>query len=93
MPLPFVMNGGHSWVASLPELDRISDNENEHKSPIVICENRRALGPAHSYHIDIVNDGLGRFSHWGFEVVFSTSDNSDPNANGRSYLAIRTDRP
>jgi hypothetical protein len=93
MLLPFEKNGGHSWVTSLSEeLEQISDNANETNSPIVICENRRVLGPAHSHHHDIVKDGLGRFSHWGTDIVFSTSDNSDPNTNGRSYLAIRTDR-
>ena len=95
MPMPFPNNGGYSWVANVPELERLSDTRPEapYGSPIVICENHRLLGPAHASHKDIAAVGLGRFSHWGTDIVFSTSDNSDPNANGRSYLIIRTDRP
>jgi pectate lyase len=51
------------------------------------------MGPAHSFHQEIRESGRGRFSHWGTDLLFSTSDNSDPNTNGRSYQAIRTDRP
>ena len=29
--------------------------------------------------------GSGRFSHWGGNLFFSTSDNTDPNTNGRVY--------
>lgn len=95
MPMPFAKNGGHSYVIYLPELERISDNvgETPNGSPLVVCENNRLLGPAHALHRDITVRGRGRFSHWGSDLVFSTSDNSDPNANGRSYLLIRTDRP
>jgi hypothetical protein len=95
MPVQFVNNGGVSWVVSLPGLERVSDNAEEtpYRSPLVICENNRPLGPAHAIHLDIRESGRGRFSHWGSDFVFSTSDNSDPNTNGRSYLVIRTDRP
>lgn len=90
IPLPFEHSNGRAWYAEIPELERLADNLNDYKSPIVICENDRLLGPAHSYHQDIAKDGQGRFSHWGTALVFSTSDDSNPNTNGRSYLAIRT---
>lgn len=95
MPMPLAKNGGHSYVVHLPELARISDSVGKppNGSPLVVCENNRLLGPARALHRDITALGRGRFSHWGSDLVFSTSDNSDPNTNGRSYLIIRTDRP
>jgi hypothetical protein len=93
MPMPFAHNGGLSYVTSIPVLALLGDNVGEKESPVVICENHRTLGPAHTRHREIAELGRGRFSHWGAELVFSTSDNSDPNTNGRSYLAVRTDRP
>jgi predicted lipoprotein with Yx(FWY)xxD motif len=90
MPMPFLHNEGPSWYTNLPELERLADNvaEPPNTSPIVICENHKALGPGHALHHDIVQRGQGRFSHWGSDVIFSTSDSSDPNTNGRSYLLI-----
>ena len=90
IPMPFERGNGHAWYAEIPELERLADNLQAYKSPVVVCENDRVLGPAHSYHQDITREGQGRFSHWGTALVFSTSDNSNPNTNGRSYLAIRT---
>ena len=88
--MPFEHSNGRAWYAEIPELERLADNLEAYRSPVVVCENDRALGPAHSYHQDIAREGHGRFSHWGTALVFSTSDNSNPNTNGRSYLAIRT---
>ena len=94
MPTPFYFNGGYSYVTDLPELQQVADgHENNDRSHLVICEDDRLIGPAHSPHHEITEQGRGRFSHWGTDLLFSTSDNSDPNTNGRSYLAIRTDRP
>lgn len=92
MPMPFEHHGGRSWSATLPELEQLADNMTEipNGSPVVICEDRRLLGPAHALLGDIAKSGKGRYLHWGRYLVFSTSDNSDPNANGRSYLAIKT---
>jgi hypothetical protein len=55
------------------------------RSPVLLCEDGKLLGPAHSLHQDIRNLGQGRYSHWGESILFSTSDNSDPNENGRKY--------
>ena len=93
--MPFAPNGGYSYVVNLPELELLADNKSQapNGSPVMICENHRMMGPAHALHRDIMERGRGRFSHWGADLVFSTSDNSDANRNGRSYLVIRTDRP
>jgi hypothetical protein len=51
-----------------------------------MLEDGKPLGPAHALHHSIARDGGGRYSHWaGNTLLFSASDNSDPNANGRSY--------
>jgi hypothetical protein len=55
-------------------------------STLVLLENGKPLGPAHSAHADIRKLGEGRYSHWGARTLwFSTSDNSDPRTNGREY--------
>ena len=36
-------------------------------------------------HADIRSLGGGRFSHWGNNLFFSASDNTDPRTNGRTY--------
>jgi len=43
----------------------------------------------HTIHGDIAKQGSGRYSHWGNSLVFSASDNSDPNTNGRSYWVVQ----
>jgi hypothetical protein len=58
-------------------------------SPILIYEDGQLLGPAHNTFADIHNLGAGRYAHWkGIGIVFSSSDNSDPNTNGRKYWAV-----
>ncbi|MBF0529575.1 MAG: hypothetical protein HQK55_09960, partial [Deltaproteobacteria bacterium] len=69
-------------VARVPEL-LIPDNFG--RSSLAMREDGRPLGPAHAVHADIRDLGLGRYSHWGSRVIFSTSDNSDPRTNGRTY--------
>ena len=63
------------------------------KTGIVIgmYEDGKALGPSAAVH-DVIRDvGRGAHSHWRFatgpHVMLSTSDNSDPNTNGRHYEA------
>jgi hypothetical protein len=55
------------------------------QSTLRIFENGVELGPAHSNHNDIRKYGLGQFSHWGNEIIFSSSDNTNPLSNGRKY--------
>jgi hypothetical protein len=79
----------HEWTTR-GSLDDIADaDDDEKRSPVLIYENRRQLGPAHSNHGDIAKLGMGRYSHWrGQGYVISSSDNSDPNTNGRFYWAV-----
>ncbi len=57
-----------------------------------LYEDDRPLGPANSDRREIETKGAGRFelhrdtTNWfGPVLVFSTSDNTDPNKNGRKY--------
>ncbi|QIG98998.2 hypothetical protein [Bradyrhizobium sp. 6(2017)] len=60
-----------------------------------LYEDDRPLGPANSSKEEIIDKGAGRFlfyreteratNYFGPVLVFSTSDNTDPNTNGRKY--------
>jgi hypothetical protein len=56
-------------------------------SALILYENGRQLGPAHSSHEEIRRQGAGRFSHWGTAIWLSSSDGTDPRTNGRAYAA------
>jgi SAM-dependent methyltransferase len=55
----------------------------------VIYEDGIPLAYPHAHHDEIVQLGQGRFVHWGEQLIFSTSDNSDPRENGRRYSYSR----
>jgi hypothetical protein len=55
------------------------------QSKLQIYENGVALPLAHAIHADIRSLGKGRFSHWSGALRFSSSDNTDPRTNGRTY--------
>jgi hypothetical protein len=82
--------------ASPEELLPFADNpnvENDTRSSVVIYEGAKPLGPAHSNFADISKLGNGRFAFWGRQgLVFSASDNSDPNTNGRAYWFVVPER-
>jgi len=61
-------------------------------STLWLLEDDIPIGPPHVAHQDIVERGMGRYSHWGRSLWFSTADGSDPNTNGRRY-AIAWERP
>ncbi|WP_322868116.1 hypothetical protein U7859_30335 [Bradyrhizobium ottawaense] len=83
---PFKHLGGNSWQYLTRIPSAISDNNDApNRSRLEMTEDGRPLGPAHSEHVSIVEKGNGRYSHWQSSLIFSTSDNSDPNTNGRAY--------
>jgi hypothetical protein len=71
---------GHGWLMPAP------DPAQWH---VEMFEDDKPLVPASSLHADIRERGMGAWSHWSFSgipyVLFSASDNSDPNENGRKY--------
>lgn len=83
---PFLEAGGVAYAAPTPDLADTSDHpDTPRRSRLMLYEDGRMLGLAHTLHDDIRKYGNGRFSHWGAEIFFSASDGSDPNVNGRTY--------
>ena len=69
--------------------------DNNERSPIEIYEDERPIGPSYSVHADVAQIGRGYYSHWrnnGAIFLFSSSDNSDPQTNGRAYWAVKPAR-
>ncbi len=98
-PAEIGSNGRHSYYValrqspSLPLLEIGGDNPAQPwGSALDVLENGKKLGPAHTMHGDIASIGEGRYSHWGSgeesTVIFSTSDNTDPRSNGRTYTVV-----
>ncbi len=88
MQRPFWQDDRHCFVAPLPP-EWLSDADGE--SPVVLLEDGQPLGPAHCNHDDVRTLGRGRYSHWGTQLFFSSSDHSDPNTNGRHYSLLPPD--
>src|SRR5215813_15393503 len=94
-------NSGHLWTTSIPQkipgtlraLYRMSNGDIDGDRSAKLTENGRPLGPGGALHEDIRQMGQGRYSHLGGALYFSTSDNSDPTANGRAYVVTITAKP
>jgi 16S rRNA G966 N2-methylase RsmD len=83
---PFHHNGGNAYAIAVPQLEAEADSaEAPRRSRLMLYEDGRMLGLAHSLHAHIGRFGKGRFSHYGANLYLSTSDNTDPNTNGRIY--------
>ncbi|MEA3400288.1 MAG: Ig domain-containing protein [Armatimonadota bacterium] len=81
---------GFCYIAGMDfgeEGDKFTDNG----SQLMVFEDGERLGPPHSLHRDIREQGQGRYSHWTREhLYFSASDNTDPRSNGRVYEVAST---
>lgn len=73
---------GNCWTAPLPDY---LPSDQESASSLVLFEDDHPLGPGHQSHDNIRKKGAGHYSHWGAQLYFSTSDNTDPRSNGRRY--------
>ena len=81
---PFQRAEGHLWTArNVPAGG--DDETNPFTSMFCLYEDNLRLSTAHQQHSSIRLAGGGRYSHWHRRLFFSTSDNSDPNINGRTY--------
>ena len=80
---PFLKLDNTAYQVLVPRIDGLADVDwDTTKSTVVLLEDGRPLGPPHtpSKVID------GSYSHRrGEGIVFSASDNSNPNTNGRTY--------
>lgn len=87
----------HAYRAQTYRLEPYADDDlSNQRSPVIVYENMTPLGPGHAQRAEVEDLGRGRFYHstavgtpesWRY-VVFSTSDNSDPRTNGRTYWAV-----
>jgi hypothetical protein len=80
---------GLAWTVGVPEFKHLADSSDDPvRSLLVVLEDKTALGPAHAPRVSIRKQGGGAYSHWGDYLYISTTDDSDPNSNGRQYVAI-----
>jgi SAM-dependent methyltransferase len=83
---PFRRETGFAWRVNLPEFAGAADTlDAPQRSPLVLLENGLPLWLRHTQHDEIRTAGGGTYSHWGDHLLLSTSDNTDPNINGRTY--------
>ncbi|WP_156164665.1 hypothetical protein [Bradyrhizobium sp. LTSP885] len=98
---PFVVNGqaaeARSTLGDFNFLERIStdadgpDVKGAQRSRLQLYEDGKLLGPGHCSFADIRDNGHGRFLHYPGLVIFSSSDGSNPNSNGRAYFVVIPD--
>lgn len=86
-PTAIAHEAGACYLTPIPEsfLKAAAQEEGEFE----FLEDGRALGPGNCLHAEIRQHGAGRFSVWGEQLYLSTSDNSDPRTNGRTYTLRR----
>jgi hypothetical protein len=85
---PFRHEKEHCWRVRLPdEIGWATDGQDRPRDcPLALFEDDKIVGPGHRSHADIAASGAGRFSVWSDGwLYFSTTDNTDPNSNGRTY--------
>jgi hypothetical protein len=85
---------GKCFAVALPTATAKGDDlSNGLRSSLRLFEDGREIGPAHARHDHIAESGAGRFSHWGMDLYFSSSDGTDPRDNGREYIALVSNEP
>ena len=82
---PFRSDRGNAWMAAAPWA--MPEDQAGWREGLTTClyEDGVRLLRAHIPHDAIRTSGGGLYSHFGRRIWFSTSDNSDPNTNGRRY--------
>ena len=91
---PFEHEIGNCWQKDLREYGiKPGDGAGKPRSsPLKLMENDIVLKPPHTMHETIRTYGKGCYSHWSNMLYFSTSDNTDPNKNGRKYRIVAVKR-
>lgn len=72
-------------VVAPPPYSIVSDKDGGTLSELELFEDETKFLKPHSLHQEIDERGEGRYSHWGQNLYFSASDNSDPRLNGHVY--------
>jgi hypothetical protein len=78
-----IVEKGNMYVLPLG-IDWVSQADLE-ISPAIVYENSIPLKGPNSQHQTIREEGNGLYSVWEGKLYFSSSDNTDPRANGRVY--------
>ncbi len=81
---PYSHARGNLWLKDL-DVPGGDSNEGPLQSQLCLYEDGMRLTTGHESHDSIDRFGGGRYSHWDRQLYFSTTDNSDPNSNGRQY--------
>ena len=81
-----VPRSGFCFTARLPQFGNSMDAPSSAQTRLF--EDGSEIGPAHSLHKDIEEIGCGRYSHWGHDLYFSSSDGLSPKKNGRRYHVL-----
>jgi hypothetical protein len=81
----FAPETGHCYLAGVP---RGIFSDCESASRVQVYEDGVPLPRPHADHQVIRKQGRGAFSHWTGAIYLSTSDNSDPRTNGRTYTYL-----
>lgn len=82
---------GHVLLSG--SVDWADNTDRGSASDITIREDGRALTPGHAQFSQIMTEGAGAHAYRPGRLIFSTSDNSDPSRNGRSYSLHTQLRP
>lgn len=96
IPVDAIRSGmGCQFIYHVPPVIRgwPSDAETLNGSRLILLEDGAPLSHPHSRSDLISSQGLGRYQHYGNELRFSTSDNSNPETNGRVYSIALGDLP
>ena len=82
-PIPWRHESGHCYLVEIPE--SFTKLAGESLNAAELLEDGVPLPFPKTLHDDIRKLGEGRYSVWDHFLYFSTSDNSDPSDNRRSY--------
>lgn len=94
LPLPSrIYAEGFVYSAPVPaQFEPYADEDNDaQKSPVLLYEEDKPLPMPHSRGWVIAEQGRGRYSLQRGHIYFSSSDNSDPRSNLRSYWLVMPD--
>ena len=86
----FEREAGYAWKWVARDLEGLGDETRAtpRGSPVYVFQGDTQLPWPHAFHDDLRNIGLGRFSHWGTSLIFSTLDNADPNATKDKFRML-----
>ena len=82
---PFKQVAQHVWRATVPQNISCDTKFAPFSSPLRLMENDAAWGFAHCHRPSLEAYGMGRYRHEAGQLLFASTDNSDPNTNGREY--------